>query len=173
MGTNLVHCRPVLYFAPNNESWCRRRKPFNTYNTTVLSAKISTSYSITRRNNVVRIGNSGRDLWARSTTQRIQTMAASPHLQNSCSGWGLEESRIHDPDTKTAIIARIINKVCKSKTCRLPIRASREPKSLPSTLADREPREIFMRHATFHYETFPSSSRDNNFFSGSLDLVRQ
>ncbi len=38
-----------------------------------MSVKISTSYSIIRCNSMIRVGNSSRGLWARNTTQRIQT----------------------------------------------------------------------------------------------------
>ncbi len=39
-----------------------------------MSVKISTSYSITRCNSMIRVGNSSRGQWVRNTTQRIQTL---------------------------------------------------------------------------------------------------
>ncbi len=42
----------------------------------VLSVKISTSYSITCCNSVIRVGNSGRGLRERNATQTIQTLTS-------------------------------------------------------------------------------------------------
>ncbi len=54
----------------------------------VLSTKTLTSYFITHRNSVIRLGNSGRGLWVISATQRIQTLVpAFVHFSNFLKEW--------------------------------------------------------------------------------------